>query len=186
LQPSGTSDNNEQGYSRGALGGQQRAATNSAAAMEAMSPPARQAYLYWRNRPKPAQSNAALLQRREMNLERAFVAAGGLLLAGPDPVGIGGNVPGFGDHREIELLVEAGFTPVQAIRIATLNGAIFLGREDQIGSITPGKNADLLVVNGDPATRISDIENVEIVFKDGVGYDPKKLFDAAKGHYGEY
>lgn len=156
------------------------------AALDAMSPAARQSYLYWRDRPKPAQSHAALLQRREMDLERAFVAAGGLLLAGPDPVGIGGNVPGFGDHREIELLVEAGFTPVQAIRIATLNGAIFLGRENHIGSVVVGKNADLLVVKGDPASRIADIENVEIVFKDGAGYDAKKLLDSAKGHYGEY
>ena len=114
------------------------------------------------------------------------MAAGGLLLAGPDPVGIGGNIPGFGDQREIELLVEAGFTPVEAIRIATLNGATFLGRQDQIGSISVGKNADLVVMKGDPATRIADIENVEIVFKDGVGYDSKKLLESVKGHYGEY
>jgi imidazolonepropionase-like amidohydrolase len=119
-------------------------------------------------------------------LERAFVAAGGLLLSGPDPGGIGGNIPGFGDQRQIELLVEAGFSPVQAIRIATLNGAVFLGRQDKIGSIAVGKNADLVVVKGDPATRITDIENVEIVFKDGAGYDTKKLLDSVKGHYGEY
>lgn len=84
-------------------------------------------------------------------------------------MGIGGNLPGFGGHREVELLVEAGFMPVQAIRIATLNGAIFLGRQNDIGSVEVGKNADLLVVKGDPAARIADIENVEIVFKDGVG-----------------
>src|SRR5207253_6357333 len=116
---------------------------------EAMSPSAREAYLYWRNRPRPAQANVAVLLRRDMDLERAFVAAGGLLLAGPDPVGIGGNIPGFGDQREIELLVEAGFAPVEAIRIATLNGAIFLGRQNQIGSIAAGKNADLGVMKGD-------------------------------------
>ncbi len=97
-----------------------------------------------------------------------------------------GNVPSFGDQREIELLVEAGFAPVKAIRIATLNGAIFLGRQDQIGSISVGKNADLVVMKGDPAARIADIENVEFVFKDGVGYDPKKLLESVKGHYGEY
>src|SRR5512144_1856122 len=108
-----------------------------------------------------------------MDLERAFVAAGGVLLAGADPVGVNGNIPGFGDQREIELLVEAGFTSVQAIRIATLNGATFLGRQDRIGSIAVGKNADLVVMKGDPAARISDIENVEIVFKDGVGYDSR-------------
>ena len=121
-----------------------------------------------------------------MAMERAFVAAGGLLIAGPDPVGLGGNIPGFGDQREIELLVDAGFTPVEAIRIATLNGATYLGRENQIGSITIGKNADLVVMKGDLATHIADIENVEIVFKDGVGYDTKKLLDSVKGHYGQY
>jgi hypothetical protein len=156
------------------------------AVFEAMAPSVREAYLTWRNQPIPPQSDTALRHRRNMDLERAFVAAGGLLLAGPDPVGLGGNIPGFGDQREIELLVEAGFTPVQAIRIATLNGAIFLGRQDQIGSIAVGKNADLVVMKGDPATRIADIENVETVFKDGVGYDTKKLLDSVKGHYGEY
>jgi imidazolonepropionase-like amidohydrolase len=158
------------------------------AVLDAMAPSARDAYLYGRNRPanKSKQSSDANLLRRDMELERAFAAAGGLLLAGPDPVGIGGNIPGFGDQREVELLVEAGFSPVQAIRIATLNGAIFLGRQDRIGSIEVGKNADLVVMKGDPAARIADIENVEIVFKDGVGYDSKKLLESVKGHYGEY
>jgi hypothetical protein len=153
---------------------------------QAMSPSARQAYAYWRDQPKSPQSDAAARLRRDMELERAFVAAGGLLLAGPDPVGIGGLLPGFGDQREIELLVDAGFSPVQAIRIATLNGAIFLGRQDRIGSIAVGKNADLVVMKGDPAARIADIEHVEIVFKDGVGYDTRKLLDSVNGRYGEY
>ena len=158
------------------------------AVLQAMAPAVREAYLYGRIRPsnKTAQASNGLLLRKDMDLERAFVAAGGLLLAGSDPVGVGGNIPGFGDQREIELLVEAGFTPVQAIRIATLNGATFLGRQDRIGSISVGKNADLVVMKGDPAARIADIENVEIVFQDGVGYDTKKLLDSVKGRYGEY
>jgi imidazolonepropionase-like amidohydrolase len=158
------------------------------AVLDAMAPSARDAYLYGRNRPanKSTQGSDALLLRRDMELERAFVAGGGLLLAGPDPVGIGGNIPGFGDQREIELLVEAGFTTVEAIRIATWNGATYLGREKQIGSIAVGKNADLVVMRGDPAARITDIENVEIVFKDGVGYDTQKLLASVKGRYGEY
>ena len=149
-----------------------------------MAPHLREAYDLWRRR--PASPGSAALLRREMQLERAFVAAGGLLLAGPDPVGIGGNLPGFGDQRQLELLVEAGFAPIEAIRIATLNGASFLGVQDRIGSIAVGKNADLVVVKGDPAGRIADIENVEIVFKDGAGYDPKKLLDSVKGRYGAY
>ena len=94
---------------------------------------------------------------------------GGLLIAGPDPTGVGAVLPGFGDQRGIELLVEAGFSPVDAIKIATLNGAIYLGREKQIGSIAPGKHADLVVLKGDPSKQIVDVENVEIVFKDGTG-----------------
>ena len=121
-----------------------------------------------------------------MELERAFVAAGGLLISGADPVGVNALIPGFADQRQIELLVDAGFTPVEAIRIATLNGAIFLGRDATIGSIAIGKNADLVIVKGDPSVRIGDIENVTIVFKDGVGYDSAKLLEAVRGHYGDY
>ena len=157
------------------------------AVLQAMSPSLRDAYLYGRNRATEASAQrAAMLLRKDMELERAFVAADGLLLAGPDPVGVGGILPGFGDQREIELLVDAGFTSVEAIRIATLNGATFLGRQNAIGSIAVGKNADLVVVKGDPAARIADIENVAIVFKDGVGYDSGKLLDSVKGRYGEY
>jgi len=155
-----------------------------AAVLEAMAPHLREAYDVWRGRPVSPATGALL--RREMELERAFVAAGGLLLAGPDPVGIGGNLPGFGDQRQLELLVEAGFAPLEAIRIATLNGANFLGMQDRIGSIAVGKQADLVVVKGDPAARIAEVENVEIVFKDGAGYDPKRLLDSVKGRYGEY
>ncbi|HEX2687399.1 MAG TPA: amidohydrolase family protein, partial [Kofleriaceae bacterium] len=157
--------------------------------LDAMTPEARQAYLYMRHRPEslpPRTTDPAAMLLRDMALERAFVAAGGLLIAGPDPTGNGGVVPGFGDQREIELLVEAGFSPVEAIRIGTLNGSIYLGREDRIGSIAVGKNADLVVVKGDPASRIADIENVEIVFKDGVGFDSAKLIESVKQRYGQY
>lgn len=122
--------------------------------------------------------------QREMEFERAFVKAGGTLLAGLDPTGIGGVVAGYGDLREVELLVESGFTPLESIKIATLNGAQFLGVDNQIGSLTPGKQADIMLVKGDPSSKIADIENVELVFKDGVGWDSKKLIDSAKGQVG--
>jgi imidazolonepropionase-like amidohydrolase len=95
-------------------------------------------------------------------------------------------LPGFGDQREIELLVEAGFQPTEAIRIATLNGAIYEGRQGSIGSIEVGKNADLVVIKGDPSTRVEDIENTELVFKDGVGYDSQALIRSVAGRFGEY
>src|SRR5437762_11747160 len=120
----------------------------------------------------------------EMQFEHAFAQAGGTLLAGEDPTGIGGDLAGYGDQREVELLVEAGFTTLEAIKIATYNGAQFLGQADRIGSIAPGKAADLVVIQGDPSKKIEDIENVEIVFKDGVGYDSAKLIQSVQGMVG--
>src|SRR5262249_40942349 len=115
---------------------------------------------------------------KAMALERAFVKAGGVLLAGTDPTGSGGVVPGFSDLRQIELMVESGFTPLEAIQIATSNGARYLGRDARVGTIAVGKQADLVVVSGDPSTTIADIRRVETVFKKGVGFDPAKLIDS--------
>jgi imidazolonepropionase-like amidohydrolase len=125
-----------------------------------------------------------VLLSKEMQFERDFVAAGGLLLAGEDPTGNGGNLAGFGDQRELELLVEAGFTPLEAIHIATANGAAFLGESDHIGSLAPGKQADLVVIKGDPSSKIADFEKVELVFKDGVGYDSVKLIESVRESIG--
>src|ERR1700757_2159701 len=156
--------------------------------LDAMTPQAREDFFLLRQRPAapPPKIDPAMLWKRDLELEHAFAAAGGLLLSGPDPTGRGDVLPGFGDQRGIELLVEAGFTPSEAIRIATLNGATYLGREKEIGSVAVGKNADLVVIKGDPSRQISDVENVEIVFKDGVGYDSQKLLDSVRGRYGQY
>ena len=124
------------------------------------------------------------LFEKEMAFELAFVKAGGLLVAGSDPTGHGGVVAGFSNQRQIQLLVEAGFTPVEAIGIATLNGARALGRDTEIGSIAKGKRADLVVIHGNPEEAISDVTHVETVFKDGVGYDPVKIRASVKGIVG--
>ena len=120
----------------------------------------------------------------EMQFEREFVAAGGLLMAGCDPTGYGGVLPGFGDQRNIELLVEAGFKPVEAIQIATLNGAKFLGKDASIGSIAPGKAADLVILGANPAEKIENIEKVETVFKDGAGYNSAALIHSVSNLVG--
>ncbi len=162
--------------------------------LDALSPDARSALLA--NRVRSSDSNF-LKQRwgsevspwpaafkKELEFEYAFSKAGGLLLAGLDPTGMGGVIAGFGDQREVELLAEAGFTPLEAIHIATANGAQFLGELDRIGTIAPGKQADLVVIKGDPSKKIDDIENVETVFKDGVGYDSGKLIESVRGVVG--
>jgi imidazolonepropionase-like amidohydrolase len=156
--------------------------------LAAMTPDARINYLSRRAGGGPAASgpppNWAALLKKEMEFEYAFAKAGGTLLAGCDPTGIGGTLAGYGDQREVELLVEAGFTPVEAIHIQTENGAKFLGEADRIGTIAPGKQADLVVIHGDPSKNIADIEKVETVFKDGIGFDSAKVLDSVRGLVG--
>ncbi|MEO8725543.1 MAG: amidohydrolase family protein [Acidobacteriaceae bacterium] len=153
--------------------------------LDAMLPEARTQYLQIRERvAKTPNSPWPKLFKLEEDFEYEFVKQGGTLLAGLDPTGYGGVIAGYGDQREIELLVEAGFTPIEAIHIATMNGAKFLEEDRQIGSIEQGKAADLVLIKGDPSKNIKDIENVEVVFKDGVGYDSAKLIQAANGTVG--
>ena len=121
---------------------------------------------------------------KAMAMELAFARAGGLLITGTDPTGGGGVIAGYSNQRALELLVEAGFTPVEAIRIGTLNGATYLGRDKLVGSITAGKQADLVVIAGDPSANIADVRNVQLVFRQGVGYDPQKLVNSVKGKVG--
>jgi hypothetical protein len=129
-------------------------------------------------------SNYGTLLPRAMALELAFAKAGGLLIAGTDPTGAGGVVPGYANQRQLELLVEAGFTPLEAISIGTLHGAKYLGRDSRIGSIAVGKQADLVVINGDPSTTIADVRRVETVFKQGVGFDAAKMIESVAGRVG--
>ena len=153
--------------------------------LDALSPGSAISYLSSRARaPGGEDTVSAQGLRKELQFEYAFVKAGGLLMAGADPTGNGGALAGFADQRNIELLVEGGFTPVEAIRIATSNGARFLGEEDHFGTVEAGKQADLVVLDGNPAVRIADIRRVRLVFKDGAGYDPSKLLDSIKGSAG--
>jgi imidazolonepropionase-like amidohydrolase len=153
--------------------------------LDSMSSDARINYLTSRaiSHSNPNNRSAEAL-KKEMELEHAFAAAGGTLMAGPDPTGMGGVLAGFGDQREVELLVEAGFTPSEAIHIATANGAEFLGLLDRVGTLAPGKAADIMLIHGDPSKNIADIEKVETVFKDGVGYDSAKLIESVRGQVG--
>ncbi len=152
--------------------------------LQALSLPSRADYLSVRAKVVGGKGSGGALLKKEMQFERDFVKAGGLLLSGEDPTGYGGVLAGFGDQRQTELLVEAGFTPLEAIHIATQNGAEFLGEASRIGTLKAGKQADLIVIKGDPSEKIADIENVELVFKDGIGYDSGKLIQSVQGAVG--
>jgi enamidase len=156
-----------------------------AKALDALLPEARRQYEQTRATiAKATDTTWSVLLRKEMQLEKMFADAGGLLVVGTDPTGFGGVVAGYSNQRALELLVQGGFTPLDAVKIATLNGAKYLGRDAKIGTIAAGKQADLIVVRGDPSQRIDDVENVEIVFKKGVGYDSSKIFESVKGQVG--
>jgi len=156
----------------------------SARELECLSAPAREKYL--ENWARANEHNASMAPRfrKMMALEKRFYDAGGLLVAGTDPTGWGNAVAGHGSLREVELLVEAGLTPAQAIQVATLNGAKLLGIDREAGTLEAGKAADLVVLAGDPLQSIGDIRKVVTVFKDGVGYDSARLLDSVRGCVG--
>jgi imidazolonepropionase-like amidohydrolase len=160
--------------------------TKDARTLEAMSPEVRDAYMKMRTNIDTTANWAMTpaMFKNAMAFERAFAQAGGRLAAGVDPTGFGGALPGFGDQRNYELLVEAGFTPAQTVQIMTSNGAKILGVFDKLGSVERGKLADLVVLQGTLTTDPSVIRKVSTVFKDGVGYDSAKLIAAVKGRVG--
>jgi imidazolonepropionase-like amidohydrolase len=154
--------------------------------LDALSPDARNETLSARKAYAANPANARWVEgyRKVMDFDVAFVRAGGLLGAGVDPTGMGIAVAGFGDQRNYELLIEAGFTPVEAIKIMTSNGATILGAADRFGSIAPGLSADLVVIDGDPIARPAEIRRVATVFKEGVGYDSARLIESVRGLVG--
>ncbi len=139
----------------------------------------------WQNTQRNTSSAFVTLFPNAMKLEVAFYRAGGLLISGTDPTGGGGVIPGYSNQRQVELMVEAGLTPLEAIKVATLNGATYLGIADRTGTIAPGKQADLVLITGDPSANISDIRNVEMVFRQGVGFDPGQTHQLREGNGGD-
>jgi imidazolonepropionase-like amidohydrolase len=154
--------------------------------LQAMDPEVRDAYMKQRQQIDSSGTGWVSQQafKNAMAFERAFVAAGGLMAAGVDPTGIGGALAGFGDQRNYELFIEAGFTPSQAVQIMTANGAKILGVAQTLGTVEPGKLADLVVLRGDLTVDPSVIRSPTVVFKDGVGYDAAKLIASVQGRVG--
>lgn len=132
---------------------------------------------------KPAWLPDSAAQRELRKLDRAYAAAGGRIGVGADAMDFG-QIAGYANHRALAVLVEDGWSALEAIRLATSNGAALLGIADATGAIRPGFAADLLVIDGDPSADITHLSRVSLVFKDGAGYDPRKLRDAARGLVG--
>jgi imidazolonepropionase-like amidohydrolase len=154
-------------------------------ALDAMLPQVRTQYeTTWDRIARDTSSRARREYTRMLALEREFVRLGGRLVLGTDPTGYGGVVPGYANQRAMQLLVDAEFPTVDVVRIATLNGATFLGIEKRTGSIAVGKDADLVVLDGNPLVDPTAFSRTQLVFKRGVGYDSAALFASVKGLVG--
>ncbi|NND73232.1 MAG: amidohydrolase family protein [Rhodothermales bacterium] len=155
--------------------------------LDAMSEEVRGEYLVRREQIAREGENAPFseaLFRKAQEYEYEFYRAGGLLAAGVDPTGYGGALPGYGDQRNYELLLEAGFTPEEVVQIMTLNGARVLGIDGKVGRVQSGMVADMVLINGDIVNEPATIRNVVTVFRNGVGYDSKSLIDSVNGEVG--
>jgi enamidase len=155
--------------------------------LDVLNPEVAKMYMENRKRPMlPPNSPVGEGTLRQIKADQEFINMGGLLMIGTDPTGSGGVVPGFANQHEIELRTENGMKFQDVIKVSTMNAATYEGRQDKVGSLTVGKQADVVLINGDPATKPRDIRKVEIVFKEGYGYDPKKLIDSVRGKAGLY
>jgi enamidase len=161
----------------------------SQAALDLLNPALRDFYTTaWKKVQGMPAARAKTMQEefaKATRLEKMFVQAGGLLMGGSDPTGYGGVIPGFSSKRQIELLVQAdGFTFPQAVEIMSLNAAKFEGRDKDIGSLSVGKRADIVVIDGDPVKDVTAVEHMPLVFKNGVGYDTAAIFKSMQGQVG--
>lgn len=152
--------------------------------LEAMSPEVRTSLEASHKRRQGRDAASLEHFKKQMAWEKMFYEAGGKLLAGTDPTGAGRTVAGYANQRVIELFIEAGFSITDAIKISSLDGAKYLERDTQVGSVEVGKQADLVLINGDLEADVSMIRKMEIVFKDGIGFDSPKIFESMKGKVG--
>ena len=157
----------------------------SQGALDLLIPELRELYLTrWSTIAAQRTNGWAELLPKAMRWEKQFSDAGGLLVAGTDPTGYGGVVPGYSNVRQIELLEEAGFTRAEALRVATLNGARYLGREKDIGTVEAGKRADLVLFKGSLSGDPKALRQIVWTMKGGVAYDSAKILASLKGKVG--
>lgn len=123
---------------------------------------------------------------KELYWMKKFYHMGGTLLVGTDPTGSGRTIAGYANMWTLETLVKSGFTTSEAVMLCSLNGAKYLRKQFETGSIEKGKAADLILMDGNLALDPGSIRHIRYVFKDGIGYDSKAIFESVKGKVGLY
>lgn len=131
-------------------------------------------------------SSARKLFEKELYWIKKFYDMGGKLVVGTDPTGAGRTIAGYSNLWSLEILVKSGFTLPQAVMLCSLKGAEYLKRDKEVGSIEKGKAADFILIDGDLSVNVSNIRKIQWVFKDGVGYDSKTIFESVNGKVGLY
>jgi len=127
-----------------------------------------------------------VLFNKELYWIRKFYHMGGKLLVGTDPTGSGRTIAGYANMWTLEMLIKSGFTTAEAVKLCSLSGAQYLRKQFDTGSIEKGKAADLILMDGNLASDPASIRQIRYVFKDGIGYDSKAIFDSVKGKVGLY
>ena len=137
--------------------------------------PYAQSLLNKRGEPPP-ESEEVEFRQRVVEL-KAFFNKGGadLIIVGTDEPVYTTLLPGFAFHRELYAMVHVGIPAMEVIQAATINGAKALGVADRLGSIEAGKEADIVIINGNPLPDIKDTRNIEFIIKEGILIDPKVL-----------
>jgi len=128
--------------------------------------------------PQDARDAARALFELQLRLVKSFKAAGAQMMAGSD-LGGGFVVPGIGLNQEFDLLGLAGLTPLEVLQMTTIDGARFLGLEQTMGRIAPGKNADLVLLDADPTASVANLHSIAGVMRAGT-YFPNAALEAMK------
>ncbi|MBK9982281.1 MAG: amidohydrolase family protein [Saprospiraceae bacterium] len=123
---------------------------------------------------------------KELYWIKKFFHLGGKLVVGTDPTGSGRTIAGYANIWTLETLIKSGFTTSEAVMLCSLKGAEYLRKQFDTGSIEKGKAADLILMDGNLTIDPGSIRHIRYVFKDGIGYDSKAIFDSVKGKVGLY
>ena len=112
---------------------------------------------------------------RLLQMVRIFDEEGVKMIAGSDVSGSGWEIPGFALHQEFDQLAAAGLTPLRILQMATVNAAEFLGRSDTMGTVEVGKDADIVLLAGDPTENVANLHDITGVVRAGRYHSPEML-----------
>jgi imidazolonepropionase-like amidohydrolase len=135
----------------------------------------RKAAKEYSSRPEAMRSAYRHLYTRQLHMVRIFDEEGVKMMAGSDVGGSGWEIPGFALHQEFDQLAAAGLTPLRILQMATINAADFLGRTDTMGTLEPGKDADIVLLGADPVENVAHLHNIAGVIRAGRYYSPETL-----------